>query len=90
MRAREIREFYYRDDAAGKKIMDAGDAVHLATATIYGAPEFHTRDDDGRGSKIPLVSLYKWSGIDKLCGKYPLQIISPEHDQKVLNLAAQA
>ncbi|WOH66173.1 hypothetical protein [Bradyrhizobium sp. BWA-3-5] len=85
-RAREIREFYYRPpDAAGKgaKVMDAADAVHLATATIYRAHEFHTRDNDDRGTKIPLVTLYQWSGLDKVCNKYPLQIVSPEHKQKV-------
>jgi predicted nucleic acid-binding protein len=90
MRAREIRDFYYRPASikAGTKakIMDSADAVHLATASIYGVVDFHTRDDDDKGSKIPLVSLYKWSGIGKLCGKYPLSIVSPEHDQKVLAL----
>lgn len=89
IRAREIREFYYRaaKDGNPAKIMDAADAVHLATATIYNAIEFHTRDDDKKGSKIPLVSLYQWSGVDKICGKYPLLILSPENDQGVLNLA---
>lgn len=85
LRAREIREFYYRPpDETGKgvKVMDAADAVHLATAIIYQAHEFHTRDNDDHGTKIPLVSLYKWSGVDKVCDKYPLQIVSPEHKQK--------
>lgn len=88
IRAREIREFYYRPakPGASAKIMDAADAVHLATATIYNVTEFHTRDDDSKGAKIPLVSLYQWSGVDKVCGKYSLKIVSPEHDQKVLNL----
>jgi predicted nucleic acid-binding protein len=90
MRAREIRDFYYRPANAKlqtkSKNMDAGDAVHLATASIYGAAEFHTRDDDSKGTKIPLVSLYKWSGVDKLCGKYPLAIVCPETDQGILNL----
>lgn len=88
--AREIREFYYRppDVAAGKppKLMDTVDSIHLATAIIYRAAEFHTRDDDHKGTKIPLVSLYTWSGVDKVCGKYPLIILSPETVQKVLPL----
>jgi len=92
MRAREIREFYYRPAGTGTapKIMDAADAVHLATASIYEVDEFQTRDDDSKGTKIPLVSLYKWSGSDKLCAKYELKIVSPEHDQKALALDAPA
>ena len=89
-RAREIRDFYYRAADTKKnakaKMMDAADALHLATASLYGARVFHTRDDDDRGYKIPLVSLYKWSGFDKLCNKYPLAIVSPENDQKVMDL----
>ncbi len=91
MRAREIRDFYYRPSNSKAKttakMMDSADAVHLATASIYGVAAFHTRDDDDQGSKIPLVTLYKWSGVDKLCGKYSLNIVSPEHDQKALHLA---
>jgi hypothetical protein len=90
MRAREIRDYYYRPSSttpkASAKIMDAADAVHLATASIYGAKEFHTRDDDSKGTKIPLVSLYTWSGVDQLCGKYGLSIVSPETAQGVLDL----
>jgi predicted nucleic acid-binding protein len=88
MRAREIKDFYFRAGAPGQpnKVMDSADAVHLATATIYGVVEFHTRDDQDHGPKIPLVSLYKWSGIDKICGKYPLVIKSPEQAQRVMNL----
>jgi predicted nucleic acid-binding protein len=90
VRAREIRDYYYRSSSTAAKtqakIMDAADAVHLATASIYGANEFHTRDDDSKGTKIPLVSLYAWSGVDQLCGKYTLSIISPETDQKDFDL----
>jgi predicted nucleic acid-binding protein len=92
MRAREIRDYYYRPaDTKAKicaKVMDSADAVHLATASIFGANEFNTRDDDSKGSKIPLVSLYQWSGAsdNKLCGKYSLVITSPEHAQKVFDL----
>lgn len=88
IRAREIREFYYRAPKldASAKIMDATDALHLATATLFNVTEFHTRDDNSKGTKIPLVSLYQWSGVDKVCGKYPLKIVSPEHDQGTLDL----
>lgn len=87
MRAREIRNYYYRAaDAGGKngKMMDLGDAIHLATASIYGVSEFHTRDDDNKGSKIGLLSLYTLRNETKLCGKYDLKIISPESAQGVL------
>jgi len=79
-RAKEIREFYYVEaDENGQngKMMDLGDAIHLATATIFEVDEFHTRDKAKKGSKVPLVGLYEHSGEDKVCGKYDLKIISP-------------
>lgn len=81
--AREIRNYYYRPATAddSHKIMDLGDSIHLAAAVINGANEFHTRDNSKKGSKIPLVTLYEWSGEDKLIGKFPLTILSPEDDQ---------
>lgn len=89
MRAREIRDFYYRpadpENGIKAKMMDAGDAIHLATASIYGCNEFHTRDDDDKGVKIPLLRLYSLSGSNLLCGKYQLKIVSPETAQTVLN-----
>ncbi|MGH7840178.1 MAG: hypothetical protein ACREQT_01490 [Candidatus Binataceae bacterium] len=66
--------------------MDAADAVRLATASIYDVKDFHTRDAESKGTKIPLVSLYAWSGVDLLCGKYKLPIVSPETEQKVRDL----
>lgn len=58
--ARKIRNFYYQEKSESQpfKMMDTGDAIHLATAIITGASEFHTRDDSRKGSKVPLVSLY--------------------------------
>lgn len=81
MRAREIRDFYYKPG----KMMDLGDAIHLATATIYGVSEFHTRDADDKGSKIPLLKLYEYSGVPKVCGKWDLNIESPDAKQGALN-----
>lgn len=82
LRAREIRDYYYSPLASGVfKMMDLGDCIHLATASIYGASEFHTRDRDSKGSKVPLLDLYALSGNPKLCGKYDLAIISPEAKQ---------
>lgn len=82
--AREIRNRYFRPIPAGGgycKIMDLGDSIHLATAAILNVSEFHTRDNDDKKTKIPLLSLYQWAGEDKLCGRYDLKIVSPEADQ---------
>ena len=83
-RAREIRDYYYRegDPKTGEtyKMMDAGDAIHLATATIYGVAEFHTRDNKSKGGKVPLIKLYELSKEIMICGRYPLNIVSPESD----------
>lgn len=87
LRAREIRDYYYSPLADGAyKMMDLGDCLHLATASIYGAIEFHTRDKDKKGSKVPLLDLYKVSGNPRLCGKYDLKICSPEAQQGSLSL----
>jgi len=83
LRAREIRDFYYSplSGEGGYKMMDLGDCLHLATASIHGVDEFHTRDNDRKGAKVPLLKLYEVSGNPKLCGKYELKIVSPEAAQ---------
>ena len=82
-RAREIRDHYYRPQTAESnyKMMDLGDCIHLATASINAATEFHTRDNDKKGGKVPLLKLYEMYDEDKLCGRYELKIASPEADQ---------
>lgn len=72
--------------AISAKMMDLGDAIHLSTAIIEGAKEFHTRDNDSKGTKIPLLSLYKFSGQTKVCGKYELEIKSPIGDQGTMDV----
>ena len=89
LRAREIRDFYSRPaekEGEASKWMDLGDAIHLATATILGVTEFHTRDGNKKGNKVPLVGLYELTGHDKLCGKYELKIVSPESAQGALDV----
>lgn len=82
LRAREIRDYYYSPLANGVyKMMDLGDCLHLATASLNGVDEFHTRDKDKKGSKVPLLKLYEVSDNPKLCGKYDLKIVSPEAEQ---------
>jgi hypothetical protein len=89
LRAREIRDYYYtpaNENGQGGKMMDLGDAIHLAVASIHRASEFHTRDSDKKGTKVPLLRLYEMSGNPKLCGKYDLAILSPESQQGVFDL----
>lgn len=83
LRAREIRDYYYSppDGGQGFKMMDLGDCIHLATACVNGVKEFHTRDNDKKKGKVPLLSLYALYGDTKLCGKYDLAIVSPESPQ---------
>jgi predicted nucleic acid-binding protein len=83
LRAREIRDYYYSplSENGGYKMMDLGDCIHLATASINGVDEFHTRDADRKGAKVPLLKLYDVSEVPKLCGKYDLKILSPEAAQ---------
>lgn len=87
--AREIRDFYYippNENGQNSKMMDLGDAIHLATAVIYKADEFHTRDEDSKGSKVSLLGLYEKSGNPQLCGRYDLVVKSPEDNQGTLDL----
>lgn len=98
--AREIRDYYYRPAVASvpkskgvnaipaqpAKMMDLGDCIHLATAIIEKADEFHTRDASDKKGKTPLLTLYAWSGVHSVCGKYPLTIISPIAKQGTLDV----
>lgn len=83
LRAREIRDYYYSPPEGGEgfKMMDLGDCIHLATASLNSVKEFHTRDNDKRKGKVPLLDLYTLYGDTKLCAKYDLKICSPEADQ---------
>jgi predicted nucleic acid-binding protein len=73
---KEIREWNYK--------ISVPDAIHLATAILYGADEFHTTDGAGKrkraGDLIPL------SG--NVAG-HNLKICAPEADQFGLNFHAQ-
>jgi predicted nucleic acid-binding protein len=69
-RAREIRNHYR---IAGHEIA-VPDAIHLATALIYGATALHTYDGCGKRPKhTDLLKL-----ITPLIGKYPITICKPE------------
>jgi PIN domain len=43
--------------AKGKKTLSAPDAIHLATAILYRADEFHTFDSDGSSRSLGLLPL---------------------------------
>ncbi len=81
--AREIRDYYFRPNNApgGYRLVSLGDAIHLATAIIHGATEFHTRDGNRKGGNVPLIGLDTISPGGQLCGRYPLSIVSPIAEQ---------
>ncbi len=66
--AHDIRDYYMRNAAAhGGKTLSTPDAIHLATAILYRADEFHTFDDGGSSSKsIGLLGLSDNVGGHKL------------------------
>jgi len=86
--AREIKDFYYvpPDDADKSvgKMMSTGDAFQLATAIAHEATEFHTRDGRKKGGNVSLLGL--GGADDKVCGVYPLKIISPSTMQGNLDV----
>ena len=50
--AHDIRDYYQRiKDQNDGKLLQTPDAIHLATAIMYRATEFHTFDDGKSGSK---------------------------------------
>jgi hypothetical protein len=84
--AREIRGFYYEEGdprltPTGYKMLGLGDSIHLATAIIIGATEFHTRDKRPSGGNIGLLDLLSLTTTGKVADRRNLKIVSPEDDQ---------
>ncbi|MCH9853712.1 MAG: PIN domain-containing protein [Alphaproteobacteria bacterium] len=82
--AKDIRDFYFtpnNNNQQSRKMMDLGDAIHLATAIIYKVDEFHTRDNTKKGGKVPLLTLSAETQSGKICNEYDLSIISPSDNQ---------
>ncbi|NJK93077.1 MAG: PIN domain-containing protein [Blastochloris sp.] len=84
MKARELRDYYISNPITDRKLL-APDAIHLATAIIYTASEFHTFDNgeskDNQGKKgIPLLDL------GSKVGTYSLKICKPfmPHESKLI------
>ncbi|MCD4707369.1 MAG: PIN domain-containing protein [Candidatus Sabulitectum sp.] len=71
-KARELRDHYQGQKQNSKKILCSEDAIHLATAIMYRADEFHTFDTNGKNRCLGLIPL---SG--SVAG-YPLTICRPQ------------
>ena len=73
--AGELRNYYQgqKETGANAKTLAMLDAVHLATAILYGVDQFHTFDDGKKGKHLGLLGL---SGT--LAAKYPLVICKPQ------------
>ena len=79
--AHDIRNYYAtRADEHGGKILSTPDAIHLATAILYRADEFHTFDNDGDARTLGLLPL---SGN---VGGHRLKICKPEAKNPGLDL----
>lgn len=77
--SRKIRNYYFKTkEADGEaRLMTTGDSIHLATAIIHEAAEFHTRDNKRKGGVVSLLTLNSISPGGKICGEYDLKIVSP-------------
>src|SRR5579871_490855 len=75
--AHDIRNHY---SSAGGKTLSTPDAIHLATAILYRADEFHTFDAEGSRQSLGLIPL---SGN---VGGHKLTICKPEAKRPQLDL----
>lgn len=73
--ASELRDFFIKSPDYDKTL-GTPDAIHLASAIIYQATEFHTFDKKGRGKTLGLLPL---SGK---VANYPLKICKPSAQPK--------
>lgn len=56
--AHDLRDFYAaRQAEVGNKTLSTPDAIHLATAILYRADEFHTFDERGSSRNLGLLPL---------------------------------
>lgn len=81
--ARQLRD-YYREASDGEtpnKTLSVPDAIHLATAILYKANEFHTFDGDNNKNSLGLLRL------NGDVGGHRLIICKPENDQRELDLS---
>ena len=78
--ARDLRDHYsMRADEFNGKTLSTPDAIHLATAILYKATEFHTLDGSNRKS-LGLL------GLDGDVGGHALRVCKPEQPQGELGI----
>ncbi len=79
--ARDLRDYYSaRPEEFNNKTLSVPDSIHLATAILYRASEFHTFDRKNRNGSLGLIPL---SG--NVAG-HNLKISAPGLDQPSLDL----
>jgi predicted nucleic acid-binding protein len=80
-KASELRDYYQRRrEIVSAPGLSTPDAIHLATAILYGVDQFHTFDERDKPSSLGLIPL---SG--DVAG-HPLVICKPPVDQFALDL----
>ena len=56
--AKELREYYVAQKSQNNdRMLSVPDAIHLATAILYRADEFHTFDEESRKKTVGLIPL---------------------------------
>lgn len=79
--ARDLRDYYFSRSAEfNKKTLCTPDAIHLATAILYKAKEFHTFDGSNQNGSLGLLNL------NGDVGGHELIVCKPESDQRELNI----
>lgn len=84
--ASELRDFYQRDPAKWNNLtLSTPDAIHLATAILYGVDQFHTFDEKDNNKSLGLLPR------DGDIAGHPLEIKKPgDNQQMILHLAGDA
>lgn len=83
--SREIKDYYFKEAdpklGLSYQMLGTGDAIHIATAIVYGATEFHTRDKRPSHGNVPILRLAAMALNGKIAGKWDLKIVDPEDEQ---------
>lgn len=78
----DLRDYYSQNPVDGRSKLGTPDAIHLATAIISGATEFHTFDSGEKDKKF--IGLLQ---LDGNVGGHRLKICKPAAKQPQLDLA---
>lgn len=83
--ARYLRDFYYQEADPKRDIpyrmLGLGDSIHLASAIISEADEFHTRDKRPSGGNLGILRLPSLHPKGLIGGTWKLKVVSPEDAQ---------